>query len=201
MARYTTPVVTQPQARTTRRDQVADAALRVLGESGSRALTHRAVDSAARVPQGTTSNYFRTRSSLLEAAFARHAELDTPPEAALAGVADLELSDEEALDILMVVLDRLMDDASRGLLKARYELVLESSRDRDLLESFKSTREKFLALAEALVKARGCRTPSEHGKQLLVVMDGALLDTVPGASTALDRDGIRDLLARQLKTC
>lgn len=44
-----------------------DAAIRVLGERGVRALTHRAVDSAAGVAVGSTANYFPTREALLEA--------------------------------------------------------------------------------------------------------------------------------------
>jgi AcrR family transcriptional regulator len=44
-----------------------DAAIRVLGERGVRALTHRAVDSEAGVAVGSTANYFPTREALLEA--------------------------------------------------------------------------------------------------------------------------------------
>src|SRR6476469_5333345 len=48
-----------------RRDAVSAAAVQVLGTGGSRALTHRAVDRAAGVAEGTTSNYFRTRKALV----------------------------------------------------------------------------------------------------------------------------------------
>lgn len=56
-----------------RRPQVLDTAVRMLARGGDRALTYRTVDSAAGVPPGTTSNYFRTRASLLLAA-ASHTE-------------------------------------------------------------------------------------------------------------------------------
>ncbi len=49
----------------TKRERVLDAAIEVLGTGGSRALTHRAVDQAADMPPGSTSNYFRTREALL----------------------------------------------------------------------------------------------------------------------------------------
>lgn len=189
------------QATLSRRDQVADAALRVLGESGSRGLTHRAVDNAAGVPPGTTSNYFNSRSSLLEAALAIHVEIDTPPEAGLAGIADLELSDEEALDLLMATMDRLLATENLTMLKARYELVLESSRNEDLHRTFEPARERFVGLSEALLTARGCESPREHAAQLVVVMDGALMDSLIGASSKLDRNQLRDLLARQLQSC
>jgi AcrR family transcriptional regulator len=44
-----------------------DAAVGVLGERGTRALTHRAVDAEAGVAAGSTANYFPTREGLLEA--------------------------------------------------------------------------------------------------------------------------------------
>ena len=70
-----------------RRTALADAGLRILAEIGARGLTHRAVDAAAGVPQGTTSNYFRTRDELLEALgeriFERLAPASMTPDPAL----------------------------------------------------------------------------------------------------------------------
>ncbi len=68
-----------PSARTR---QVGDAAIAVLAEHGARGLTHRAVDQAAGLPPGTTSNYARTRAALLTLALARIAELDAAEGAA-----------------------------------------------------------------------------------------------------------------------
>ncbi len=56
-----------------RRDDLLDAAIRVVGEAGVRGLTHRAVDGAAGVPAGSTSNHFRTRDALLNAVVERFA--------------------------------------------------------------------------------------------------------------------------------
>ena len=50
-----------------RRNQILDAAIDILCDDGVGGLTHRQVDSRAGVPAGTTSNYFRTRQSLLDA--------------------------------------------------------------------------------------------------------------------------------------
>jgi len=54
-----------------RRDDLLDAAITVVGESGVRGVTHRAVDAAAGRPAGSTSNYFRTRDALLNAVVQR----------------------------------------------------------------------------------------------------------------------------------
>ncbi|MGW9046330.1 TetR/AcrR family transcriptional regulator [Streptomyces lydicus] len=61
------PAASRPQL-------IADTALRLLAERGMRGLTHRAVDEAAGLPQGSTSNLARTRAALLEAAVGRLAE-------------------------------------------------------------------------------------------------------------------------------
>ena len=51
-----------------------DAAIRVLGERGVRAVTHRAVDAEAGVGAGSTANYFSTREALFAAIVERFAE-------------------------------------------------------------------------------------------------------------------------------
>jgi DNA-binding transcriptional regulator YbjK len=58
-----------------RRAQILDAAIDILADVGVGGVTHRQVDDRARVPAGTTSNYFRTRLALLEAIAARVVEL------------------------------------------------------------------------------------------------------------------------------
>lgn len=59
-----------------RRTQLADAALAVVAQTGLKGLTHRAVDAAAAVAEGTTSNYFRSRAALVDAVADRLEQLD-----------------------------------------------------------------------------------------------------------------------------
>jgi AcrR family transcriptional regulator len=59
-----------------RRAQLADAALAVVAQTGLKGLTHRAVDAAAAVAEGTTSNYFRNRAALVDAVADRLEQLD-----------------------------------------------------------------------------------------------------------------------------
>jgi AcrR family transcriptional regulator len=75
-----------PSARTR---QVGDAAIAVLAEHGARGLTHRAVDQAAGLPPGTTSNYARTRAALLTLVLTRIDELDTAEATGGVDVADV----------------------------------------------------------------------------------------------------------------
>jgi DNA-binding transcriptional regulator YbjK len=184
-----------------RRQAISDAALEVLGRKGSRGLTHRAVDQAAGLPPGSTSNYFRTRSALLSAALRRHIELDLPPDAELAEVPDLSLTKEQAKEIALAGLDHILQPDRRALLAARYELVLESTRRRALHEGFEQARERFITLVEALLRATGCSTPRRHAVQLVTAIDGILLDQLLATAAALDRRGIEEAIGRQLESC
>ena len=60
-----------------REEALLDAAIGVLAEGGMRLLTHRAVDAAPRLPEGSTSNCFRTRESLLATVLDRLPPLET----------------------------------------------------------------------------------------------------------------------------
>jgi DNA-binding transcriptional regulator YbjK len=59
-----------------RRPQLLDAALAVVADKGMKGLTHRAVDAAAGLAEGTTSNYYRNRTALVEAVLDRLLQLD-----------------------------------------------------------------------------------------------------------------------------
>ncbi|WP_195706677.1 TetR/AcrR family transcriptional regulator [Paramicrobacterium fandaimingii] len=73
-----------------RRQKVLEAATRLLAASGMRGLTHRSVDREAALPQGSTSNLYRTRTSLVEALAAHIADhrlthgADTAPDTSAA---------------------------------------------------------------------------------------------------------------------
>ncbi|MEU4225494.1 TetR family transcriptional regulator C-terminal domain-containing protein [Nonomuraea sp. NPDC026600] len=59
-----------------RSETVADTAITLLAERGMRGLTHRAVDEAAGLPPGSTSNLARTRAALLELTLSRLTDLE-----------------------------------------------------------------------------------------------------------------------------
>ncbi|HEX6666656.1 MAG TPA: TetR family transcriptional regulator C-terminal domain-containing protein [Solirubrobacterales bacterium] len=185
-----------------RRVEIADAALGVLAAEGSRGLTHRAVDEAAELPTGSTSNYFRTREALLEAAALRHAELDNPPPDDLDALAALpELTREQAQALVLAALDRILAPEGRPMLIARYELIMESTRRPSLRRVMEGSRAHFVGLTELLLRASGCQTPQAHASQLIAVMDGITSDQLQADPTALDRDGIEETIERFLATC
>ena len=59
---------------TPRQADILDAAIETIGTAGVRGLTHRAVDDAAGLPQGSTSNHYRSREALLSGVAERFVE-------------------------------------------------------------------------------------------------------------------------------
>lgn len=203
MARASTKQARQAPDPQRRRRQIADAAIEVLGTEGSRGLTHRAVDEAAGLPPGSTSNYFRTRDALLEAAAHRHAELDMPAAAdvdaavtALAGT----VTHEQAKMMVLAALDRIMADDARFALVARFELTLEASRRPSLRPVMAENRTHFVGIATTLLRATGCEAPESHAAQLIGVMDGITADCLQPEPTLI-REGTEALLDRFLAGC
>ncbi|WP_369023891.1 TetR/AcrR family transcriptional regulator [Nocardia cyriacigeorgica] len=118
-----------------KRELVLDAAIDVLGARGPRALTHRAVDEAAGVPTGTTSNYFRTREALLVGVTERLEQRDYADWAALTDAPGPDSVDALAADLTRFVMHAATADRTRTL--ARYALLLEAQTAPALLESLR----------------------------------------------------------------
>jgi len=108
-----------------RRDELLDAAITLLGSQGVRAVTHRAVDSTAGLAAGSTSNYFRTRDSLFEAVVERFTARERANWEEVAATLNPRTPGElaEALGALA----RQMTGAHRLLTLARYALLVESA--------------------------------------------------------------------------
>lgn len=177
---------------------IADTALALLAERGMRGLTHRAVDEAAGLPPGSTSNHARTRLALLEAANER---LATREARALAVT---ELPDpvggpDAVADALAPVLHRYLT-GHRELLVCRYELALEATRRPELRHRYDEAGRRFREPLLALVTALGSPDPPRHTLSLIAWSDGMMFACVAGSHHAevptLDqlRDGLRELL-------
>lgn len=113
-----------------RRAALADAGLAVLAREGSRGLTHRAVDEAAGVPTGTTSNYFRSRDALMAGLFERIGARLAPTPEDLVLRAGQQPSRALFADYLRDIVRRLCAD--REVTLALFELRLESARRPEL---------------------------------------------------------------------
>ncbi|MEV6960554.1 TetR/AcrR family transcriptional regulator [Streptomyces sp. NPDC051207] len=185
-----------------RADLVADAALALLAERGMRGLTHRAVDEAAGLPQGATSNVARTRQALLELAVRRLAEREARV-LALEELPDPRDGVPALVDALALVAHRALT-RNRDLTLARYELALEATRRPALRASYDATGARFRTQLAALVTAAGSSCPERHVLSLVAWADGLMFSCVAGSfsgevpSPADVRAGLRELLAGML---
>lgn len=164
---------------------ITDAAITLVAELGMRGLTHRAVDSRAGLPPGTTSAYFRTRKALVEALVRRLADLDRadleqsalPPFPPGARFGPREL-DQIAAQIAAVLDAWLTTGRTRTL--ARYACLLEATHHpelRGILQHGASSR----AQARALLTAAGAPHPEQAGDHFVAWVDGLLFDRLAGA--------------------
>lgn len=157
--------------------QVGDAAISVLASHGARGLTHRAVDQAAGLPPGTTSNYARTRAALLTLTLARIAELDAQDGAARTeGLADTGLAQ---------VLHRMITDAgTRRRVLARFELAFEANRRPELRAAYDDLGRSFRAEAARLLAAAGSAEPERDAWTVIAFIEGTAFYALAGAGAA-----------------
>ena len=164
-----------------RRAEIADAAITTLARDGMRGLTHRAVDRAAGLPEGSASYYFRTRQALLQATVERLAELDSAemlPSTGLPVQSGHEL-DAFALAAASIIDNWLTTGRERQL--ARYELALEATRRPELRDALIASGAAIRAMVASQFAAAGIRQPGQRAANFVAFVDGLVFDQIAGA--------------------
>jgi AcrR family transcriptional regulator len=169
-----------------RRDEVLDAAIVVLGGEGTRRLTHRAVDAAAGVPAGTTSNHFRSREALLDGIVTRLAELDRVDWTVLAGRAPEAGLTPEAVTAALAGFVRYALGPGRPRTAARYALFLEAAGQPEMRARLAQGRAAIAGWAVAWLSHLGSPDPTAHTRIMLNYVDGVLLGQLCFVDPAFD---------------
>lgn len=161
-----------------RRALIAETTLDLIARDGLRALTHRAVDRALDLPDGSCSYYFRTRSGLIDAAVRRltersraefaHSGLTRPP-------APIDV--DAAARAVATVLDHNLSHRRRDLL-VRYALATDptiAAEQRAALATSLFSREAARGLALA------CEAEDADGAaaDLVSLAEGLTADRLP----------------------
>jgi DNA-binding transcriptional regulator YbjK len=158
------------QATQGRREQILEAALRVIGRSGREAVTHRAVAEEAGVPLGSTTYYFDSRDDLLAEALEHVAAEAVRRYARLAGELRSVSSAEELADGLLSELIAAAENRTAYI--AEYELWLEAGRRPELREAAQSWCDaEQLAVAGAM-ESLGSREPAIDASLVVAAIDG-----------------------------
>ena len=157
-----------PPFNAERRDRLADVAIAVLSQEGARGLTHRAVDSAAAEPPGTTSRYFRTREALLAAVVERVRTLHFADlQKGAAGAADqIEIADHLAQMVYVAI------TANRSRHLAIAELFLEAARRPELQPLLAELRTTQIGLIRGMHEAAGIHLTTDDARLLVAAITG-----------------------------
>jgi DNA-binding transcriptional regulator YbjK len=176
-----------------RRTQILDAAIDILADSGVGGLTHRQVDERANLPAGTTSNYFRTRQSLLEATAAHTVELHWQRvEALQAAIGPLDRDGVKALMTRMLN----PDEQFRRWTLARFELFMEGTRRPELQPFLNELQAAAVKSATLILESAGFAPTSEQMDELSRLLNGFAFSNLTTPERAPDPASTIDRLLR-----
>lgn len=158
---------------------VANSSLEVLATKGMRGLTHRAVDEAAGLAYGSTSNLARTREALLELALTRLAEIETE-RFELFPAKDIGQGPKVLAEYGTRMVYALLHE-HRMLTQARYELALEATRNQRLREIYDEVGVMPRRFVAELLAATGFGDVERRGNFLVSMVEGITFDAIAGA--------------------
>jgi DNA-binding transcriptional regulator YbjK len=179
-----------------RQQALLAAAVRVLARGGLRGLTHRAVDTEAGLPQGSTSAYMRTRLALLTRLteyvtehFARDIEELTQRIEAHPGVEGYAV--QQTTEMLRSWLQE------PEMVLARVELALEGSRQPEIAEITRSQLRDLENIVERAMTSGGHEHCQARAATLIAAVDGVLMHALreaPPDRAAYMREGLELLM-------
>ena len=168
---------------TDRRTLLLDAALELVGTQGMRGLTHRAVDAAAGLPPGSTSNHFRTREALVlgivERFIVRERAMATGPRD------DVDPTPEGVAAALGRFVDRALGP-DRMVTLARYAILVETAQNPTLREGMAVGADQVDTWALELLTRAGSRDPQRDLGVLANYVTGLVLHELALPSPDLD---------------
>ena len=149
-----------------RREQILEAALRVIGRSGRQAVTHRAVAEEAGVPLGSTTYYFDSRDDLLRQALEHVAASEVERYAERGEELRLVKSARELADRLVEAVQ------DRTAYIAEYELWLEAGQRPELREAAQSWCDAEQRSVAGAMEAVGSTDPAADASLVVAAIDG-----------------------------
>ena len=171
-----------------RRDALLRATIELLGETGAKSVTHRAVAQRAGLPLASTTYYFESVHQLIEEALKLHVAERVADLQGMAAVA-LGATGASAQDIAERLAE-VLASAPTPILVAQYQMYLEAGRNPALQPAVAEALAAFEALAAAVLAALGAREPAPAAEAFVALLDGFALHRV-----ARPRDPSREAAA------
>ena len=187
-----------------RRAHILEAAIRVAGEQGPAALTHRKVAEAAGLPLAATTYWFASKDELVLEAYRLVAERDVARIRALTEALEREPPTGVDLAADLAALTARELHAERTTLLASYGLWLEAARTPALRETSRRWTDAYVGLAQRMLEAAGSRDPTTDARLLVAALDGLLLEQLsrdePDYEQAVLRPALERLIAALLRS-
>lgn len=160
-----------------RREAIAVAAIELVAEGGSHALTHRRIDRRLGLPEGTTSNYARNRRALVRMVIDR-----------IAAIADLRGGNPPQPKTVAQAVNQLVrafeTTVARGTdTRARMALSIDCLQDPELhqlLTTESPVRERLLKDTGEMLASLGVPHPDRRAVDFIGIMNGLLYDRLVG---------------------
>lgn len=163
----------RPPRGEARRALILEAALRVLGEEGASAVTHRRVAREAGLPLAATTYWFASKDELLADAYRLAADTDIERMRRLS----TEYAERARADLAGALTDLLAADLaeSRTSLLAAYSLWIEAARRPALRPIEQEWTRAYVEVVEAVLRDAGSPHPATDAELLVATLDGLLL--------------------------
>jgi DNA-binding transcriptional regulator YbjK len=162
--------------RNPRRQEILEAALRVIGAGGVNSVTHRAVAQEANVALASTTYYFDSKDALVEEALelmiARSIECVRRYTGGAARISHAEL-----IDRMVGFADEQINDPA-ALVLAQYELMLEAGREEYLRPLSRRWTIAYMDGFEHVVRSAGLPQPERVAELIANFVEGAVLNEV-----------------------
>jgi len=161
------------------RARLLDAALAVIDSDGIRGLTHRRLEDEAGLARGSTRYHLGTNDQIIAATLEHAALRDLRIiEAALAKLGLDALAGTKATipKMAAAMVSTLLENP--GVVRARYELLLEATRRPSLKAEAQRWRAHFVGTTELGLTAAGLDDPHTAALLLVAILDGLTLDAV-----------------------
>lgn len=157
-----------------RKDEIADAGIRLIARGGTHHLTHRLVDTEAGLPKGSTSYYARTRRDLIALVVQRLSDESQHD------VADVVIPEtigvEGATEVLATAMQRMRRRVDAQ--KARFALMFELREDNELRRALTAeapVRAGLDQIAARLLSALEVPDADIRGPELVALADALLM--------------------------
>ena len=167
-----------------RRNEILEAALRVVAECGPDGITFRRVADRAKVPLGSLTYYFESREDLLREAFRLYLA-----EAA-AFVRDVEegsrpYTPSRIIEMVMTILRREFSE-DPAMVRVEYELILYADREPELAREFNAYERWMETMLAAALEAIGSPRPIDAARTIIDVARGFEIERLTHPAAQLE---------------